>query len=107
MAASSISPSAPGCRAIGLKCRAINRSSPDSVPLVRLATASPRGGVELGRTQLPRELVEHRIDHAGFFAVDEGVGDIDIFCHDNAGRHVVLAIELIDTGAQDRANDRL
>ena len=65
--------------------------------LARLATASPRRCVELVAAQLPRELVEHRIDHAGLVAVDEGMGDVDIFRHHDARRHV---------GACDRARRR-
>jgi len=106
-AASSVKPSAPGCRAIGLKCRAISRSSADSCPdsprLARSATASPHSRFELARAQLPCKLVEHRIDHAGLLAIDEGIGDIDIFAHHHARRHVGLAVEFVGAGAQDRA----
>jgi len=39
--------------------------------------ASPPGSprrVELARAQLPGELVQHRIDHAGLVGLDEGHG---------------------------------
>ena len=67
----------------------------------------PVARVELARAQLPRELVEHRVDHAGLVAVDEGMGDIDILRHDHARRHVALAVELVGARAQDRAQHGL
>ena len=104
-AASSVRPSAPGCRASGLKWRAISRSSADTLARARLATAYP--AAELAGAKLPRQLIEHRIDHAGLLAIDEGMGDIDIFGDHDAGRHVGLAVELVGAGAQDRAQHGL
>src|SRR4029077_694662 len=63
--------------------------------------------VEFGGAHLVRQLIEHGIDHAGFLVVDEGTGDVDIFRHYHAGRHVGAAGELVGAGAQHRAQHRL
>ena len=57
--------------------------------------------------KLARQLVEHRIDHAGLVALDEGGGDVDIFRHHHARRHVAAMVELVGAGAQHRAQHRL
>src|ERR1051326_2557986 len=104
MAASSASPSAPGCEASGRKWRAISRSSPEPSAC---AIASARGTVELGRPQLPRQHVEHRIDHAGLLAVEKRAGDVDVFRDDDAGGNVAALIELEGAGSQYGAQQRL
>jgi hypothetical protein len=50
---------------------------------------------ELTGPRLTRERIEHGVDHAGFAAVDEGVGDIDIFGYDHASRNIVAHSEFI------------
>ena len=72
--------------------------------------ACPRSADALAnsrRAQLPRELVEHGIDHAGFLRVDEGAGDIDVFRRHHPRRHVAAAGKLVGAGPQHRAQHRL
>src|SRR5258708_12713258 len=81
-------------------------SSPDcaALPLVT-AIPSPRERRELAGTKVPRDLIEHGIDHPGLVLVDEGVGDIDVFGDDNTRRNVVAMPELIGACTQHRAQD--
>src|SRR5262249_33300072 len=88
-AASSTSPSAPGCVASGRKCRAISRSSAEPREVFLRTTigegyalgAPPSAGrgCKLAGAKPARQRVEHGVDHAGLLAVDERVGDADIF----------------------------
>src|SRR4029453_2896745 len=55
--------------------------------------SSPRAG-ELIRPKLPRDLIEHGVDHAGLVFVHEGIGDVDIFGNDDTRRHVAAVPEL-------------
>jgi hypothetical protein len=48
----------------------------DDTFLGRRHYASPR---EFIAAYLPRQLIEHGIDHAGFVGIDEGMRDIRIF----------------------------
>src|SRR6185436_19445954 len=73
--------------------------------LSRDGRTSPGG--ELAAAKSPRNLIKHGIDHSSFILVDEGVGDVDVFGHDDACRHVVAMTKLIGAGAQYRAQDRL
>src|ERR1700756_5599861 len=98
-AASSSRPNAPGSVASGLKWRAISESSPD------ILRSSPTR--KLFGPELPGDLVQHRVHHAGFLAVDEGVRDIDIFRHHDAPRNILAMFELIGPGPQYRAQDRV
>src|SRR6185312_13349690 len=103
-AASSVSASAPGCVAIGLKKSAIRRSSADI-----LSSEAPMGlsGGEFVGPQLARQLVEHGVDHAGLVAADEGGGDVGVFGDDGARRHVLAMHELVGPGPHRCAQDRL
>ena len=60
--------------------------------VMRAAMASPG---EFGRAQFARQLIEHGIDHAGLVALDESGGDIGIFRHHDARRHVAAVVELV------------
>src|SRR5262245_3271073 len=103
-AASSESPSAPGCVASGLKKRAIRRSSADILsPAVII---SPRGAVELTAAQASRELVEHSVDHSCLVPLDESSGNVGIFGYDNACRNIEAVGQLIGAGPQSRAQNR-
>src|SRR5262245_13679487 len=68
---------------------------------------STRSAIELLGAQLARDAVEHGVDHADLLTLDKGVRHIDIFGDDDTRRHVAAVIELIGTGAQHRAQDRL
>ena len=57
---------------------------------------------EFGGAQLMRELIEHGVDHAGLLLVDEGGGDVNIFRHDDARRHIGPACKLVSAGAEHR-----
>src|SRR5262249_46643204 len=54
-----------------------------------------------------RQRIEHRVDHAGLLALDERIGDADIFGDDDAGRDIGPLVELVGARAQHRAHDRL
>src|SRR4051812_32331482 len=61
---------------------------------------------ELVTAKLAADLVEHSVDHAGLLAIDEGVGDVDIFGHDDAARHVLAMFQFVGPCPQHRAQDR-
>src|SRR5215213_9616124 len=67
----------------------------------------PRSPLELAGAQLTRELVEHRVDHAGFVLVEECVRHVDIFLDDNARRYIRARREFECAGAQHRAQQCL
>src|SRR3984893_3106058 len=98
IAASSTRLNAPGSVASGLKYRAISVSSPDGRAL---ATGKLVGA------KLPRDLVEHGVDHAGLVAIDKGVRDIDIFRDHDAAGHILAMLEFIGARAQHRAQVRV
>src|SRR5882757_7919663 len=77
----------------------ISESSPDA--------GLPLATRELVGAELPRDLVEYRVDHAGLFGFDKGVRDIDIFGDDDAARHVLAVLQFIGARPQHRAQNRV
>src|SRR2546422_361622 len=65
-----------------------------------------RRPVELGRTQLPGQYIQHRIDHAGLLAVEKRIGDVDIFRDDDARGNIAALVELEGARPQPAAPPR-
>ena len=63
---------------------------------------SLRNTFEFARTQLPRQLIEHGVDHAGLVLLEERAGDIDIFRYNDTRRHVGAMAKLVGAGPQHR-----
>src|SRR6185312_10318611 len=82
----------------------------NSPPLPRLpcplGTAGPLSD-EFLRPFLMPELIEDAIDDLGLFVLEEGVGKVDIFGDDHAGRNVLAHQHLVGAGAKDGAQDRI
>ena len=53
------------------------------------------------------ELVENAVYDLRLFALEEGMGKIDIFGDHHARRHVLAHQHLVGAGAQDGAQDRI
>src|SRR5436190_1109235 len=98
-AQSSCRPKAPGNPAAsGAQNSAISASSP---PILRLLAASlgSRGiAIELCRTQLPRQLVEHAVDDFRLVLGEERVRDVDVLIDDDAAWHVRTLHQLEHAG---------
>src|SRR6188474_3791051 len=82
----------------------------NSPPLSRLprslGTAGPQSG-EFLRPFLMSELVEDAIDDLRLFALEEGVGKVDIFGDDDARGNVLAHQHLVGAGAKDGTQDRI
>src|SRR3984957_17744494 len=66
---------------------------------------SPVGG-ELSRSCLTRQCIEHSVDHAALLGAEESGGDVDIFGHRHARRHVRAVAQFVKRRAQDGAHKR-
>src|ERR1700737_1358323 len=69
--------------------------------------SSASTALEFARTTMPGDMIEHGIDQSGFVVVDEGVGDIHIFRNNHAGWNIIAVGQLIGSGAEHRAQDRV
>src|SRR5579872_884357 len=96
-ATSSRSFSPPGS-ASGAKKRAMRANSPSG--FAAMPTSHFLG------PEIARDLVEHTVDHARFFAGIECVRDVDIFVDGDFRWHVAAMRQLISANAQDGAQHR-
>src|SRR5690242_21829670 len=96
-ATSSVRLSAPG-PASGAKNRAMRSNSPRG-GVVGLFIPQALGSDRAGET------IEDAVHQPRLLARKKGMGNIEILADDNARRHVRPREQLIDRGAQDRAQD--
>src|SRR6516225_168975 len=74
-----------------------NSCGSEGISCLRLLAA------EFGRTELVRQLIEHRVDHPGLFLVDKSAGHVDIFGRDHPRGYILSARELVSAGPQHGA----
>src|SRR5688572_23816785 len=79
-----------------------NSSSPPLCPRSAIVRAL---GAEFRRTAFPCELIQYAVHHLGLLAIEEGVGEIDIFRDGDAAWNILALHELEGPGAQDRAEN--
>src|ERR1041385_8264852 len=99
IAASSVSPKAPGAVASGANSRAISSNSPGR-PESELEFAIGRSFAEFRGAFSMRRAIEQRVDEGRLLVAEEGMRDVDIFVDHHLGRHVGPRHQLEGRGTQ-------